>query len=136
MNEAFKILTPMIIGVSLGLAGRLMGTENLRNKVATFVEFAALSVLLPMMVLDSISKTGLSQEVLFALVVGFALPLLTIGSCYLSKSIRGRRRIVAKYDKELCFMSGTFGGGSRGTALLTLLLAGSIELRAMIDSGV
>lgn len=118
-----------------------MGTEKLRNKVATFLEFAALSVLLPMMVLDSISKTGLNQEVLFAVVAGFALPLLTIGSCYLSKSIRARRRIVAKYDNELCFMSCTFGGGSRGTALLTLLLAGSIELPdymkwfALVDLG-
>lgn len=118
-----------------------MGTENLRKKVATFLEFAALSVLLPMMVLDSISKTGLTHEALFAVVAGFALPLLTIGSYYLSKSIRARRGIVAKYDNELCFMSGTFGGGSRGTALLTLLLAGSIELPdymkwfALVDLG-
>jgi predicted permease len=118
-----------------------MGEANVRNKVATFLEVAALNVLLPLMVLDSISKTELKQEVFFAVVAGFVLPVLTIGIYYFSKPLRVRYGTVPKHDTELLFMSGTFGGGSRGTALLTLLLAGSLSLPdymkwfALVDLG-
>lgn len=141
MNEALKILGPVMVGISLGVVGRSMGRDFVRSKVATFLEIAALNVLLPMMVLDSVSKTELAPEALFAVLAGFALPLLTIGIYRLSRPLRVRLGIVPKHDTALMFISSTFGGGSRGTALLTLLLAGSLSLSdymkwfALVDLG-
>jgi hypothetical protein len=140
--STLSVFAPIFAGVAFGIASRsLLSSTNDVSKFATVLNNIALKVLLPFFLIEAFVGVSFSVSMLFAIGVGFCLPLLT----YLLLGLVWRNGYmglsVAKHFDDLRLAASTFGGGSRGTALIVLLFAANAEFNdylkwfALIDLG-
>lgn len=124
LASALAVLLPVFTGLSLGIGSRkLLDSNATRVRLASLINGLALNLLLPFFIIESLLATKVSADLLLAVGVGFALPVFTyVVMHFIAAAARPRFELPKNYV-ESQFMASTFGGGSRGTALLLLLFA-------------
>ena len=142
LSPAFSVLSPILLGITLGIASRpLIHQSRARETFARVLNDLALKVLLPFFVIESLIKVELSLTLLFAIAIGFIIPLSTFAGMQVYKLAQQNKPYFPRYFSDLQFVASTFGGGSRGTAILVLLFASSsnfgeyMKWFALIDFG-
>jgi hypothetical protein len=124
------VLAPIFLGLTLGFVGRnILKTPAQVAIFANALNSLALKVLLPWFVIESFLGVTFSPTILVATGIGFLLPLATLFFLGLLKHQRLLGNRLPSHFDDLRFASSTFGGGSRGTALLVLLFSSSSEFQ-------
>lgn len=125
----------------MGIASRRKFDRNTEKRMAKICEDAALKLFLPFFVVESISKSSPSYELAIAFIIGFILPLLALIGMWLYGKLFSERKFFTPHYDDLRFLSSTYGGGNRGTALFVLLFANSSHFNdylkwfALVDLG-
>lgn len=112
------ILWPIALAVVAAILVRFFAKKR-AIRLAHWAEFAVLKVLLPLFVIESLRLVNNPADFFLAFLIGFALPcvVLLLG---LGLVLRTER-----FSPDLVLMSATFGGGSRGSIIILLLMASS-----------
>jgi hypothetical protein len=122
INQQYAMLIPLALGLSAGLLIRTMATRELATKLAGVADNLALKVLLPLVVFEAIAANVSGATVLLPIALGFMFPILLTA---IFKAL--------KVDPSVAIAGSTFGGGSRGTALLLLIASQEQQFPALIQ---
>jgi hypothetical protein len=140
--STLNVFAPIFVGLTLGVFSRNVITSKSKvTEFATMLNNIALKVLLPFFLIESFIGVSFSPSIIFAIGVGFCLPILTFFFLGLLGRSRQIKHSLPKHFEDLRFAASTFGGGSRGTALLVLLFSASIQFNdylkwfALVDLG-
>jgi hypothetical protein len=126
LSPISQIFLPIITGVGIGIASRDKFDRTTENRMAKICEDVALKLFLPFFVIESVlMKSSPSYDLALAFVVGFLLPLFALFAMWLYKKALSERNFFTPHYYDLRFLTSTYGGGNRGTALFVLLFANS-----------
>ncbi len=123
-DKLYFILTPIILAfISVGLFNQYLKkmpdkkTEYIEG-ISKFISNSAIGVLLPIIFFESlVSNIDNIDEIGKAFLIGFILPTLTLISGYVSLKVFNFQKV----DKASHILGATFGGGSRGVALMLIV---------------
>jgi hypothetical protein len=130
----FLLCGSMAAGLLLRGAAVRFGRVSGAEKMGAICEAVALKLLLPLFVFEAVSSSGLTPQSMAMVMVGAATPAVCLLLAWaIARSICLEKFRVAEY-RELAFLTASFGGGNRGTAVLLVLFVGVADFNEYLKA--
>lgn len=124
----------MAAGVSLRGAAVRFGMVPSAEKIGAICESVALKLLLPLFVFEAVSAAGLTPQAAATVMIGAATPAACLLIAWaIARSVSLEKFRVTKY-REIVFLTASFGGGNRGTAVLLVLFVGVADFNEYLKA--